>query len=186
MWCRRIWHAWVNGAGATSCATSVERTWCAITRHHPQPYALAIVTRDMQPRDDFPRSLIDVANGVDAAKLSRHLPILRRCVPADDRPLLLARAHRPGDRAAHLLLLTRRRLVVTAESRVLRRRRLHLNTNPLHLMDVLWTSEPSLGGLAFSATAVDGVREHFWVRTTDPDAAADALASVFRRVPIPV
>jgi hypothetical protein len=129
----------------------------------------------------FPRLLLDAATatGLDAATVNRHLPILSSCVPDDDSPALLARVDRTGDRACYLLLLTRRRFVVTAESRILRRRRLHLNADPRHLMDVLWTPEPALGGLALSATAVDGVRENFWVRTPDPDAAAAALTDVF-------
>jgi hypothetical protein len=118
--------------------------------------------------------------------VGRHLPILHRCVPADDHPTLIARVDRPGDRACYLLLLTAHRLVVTGESRILRRRRLHLSADPRHLMDVLWTPEPTLGGLALSLTAVDGVREHFWVRTNDPYRVATALATVFRRVLVSV
>ena len=119
--------------------------------------------------------------GADAATVARMLPILRSCVPSDDAPALLARVTRPGDRDTYLLLLTEHRLVVAAETRILRRQRLHLNADPHHLVDVLWTPEPTLGGIALSATAVDGVREHFWIRTADVAASADALAGVFRR-----
>jgi hypothetical protein len=118
--------------------------------------------------------------GADAATVTRLLPILRSCVPHDDAPVLLARASRSDDRASYLLLLTEHRLVVTAETRILRRQRLHLNADLRHLGDVLWTPEPALGGVALSATAMDGVREHFWIRTADVDASAEALASVFR------
>jgi hypothetical protein len=93
--------------------------------------------------------------------------------------VLLARASRPDDRTTYMLLLTARRLVVTGETRILRRQRLHLNTDPRHLADVLWTPEPTLGAVALSATAVDGVREHFWIRTTDVPAVAAALSDVF-------
>ena len=124
-----------------------------------------------------------VEAGVDVAMVGWHLPILNRCVPSDDVPILLAQANRPGDRTHYLLLLTRRRLVVTGESRILRRRRLHLNADPRHLLDVLWTAEPELGRVALSATAIDGVREHFWVRTSDPERVTAALASVFRPAP---
>jgi hypothetical protein len=118
--------------------------------------------------------------GTDPAAVHRLLPILRSCVPYDDAPLLLARANRPGDRASYLLLLTPHRLVVAAETRILRRQRLHLSADPGQLVDVLWTPEPALGAVALSATAMDGVREHFWIRTADVDAAAEALAYVFR------
>ena len=83
--------------------------------------------------------------GADPATVYRQLPILHSCVPNDDEPVLLARANRPGDRASYLLLLTTRRLVVTGETRILRRQRLHLNADPRHLSDVLWTPEPTLG-----------------------------------------
>jgi hypothetical protein len=133
---------------------------------------------------DFPRRLLDAAavTGLDAPTVNRHLPMLSSCIPDDDHPALFARVDRADDRACCLLLLTSRRLVVTAESRILRRRSLHLNADPRHLLDVLWTPEPTLGGLALAATAIDGVRENFWVRTLDPDAAAAALTEVFRPV----
>jgi hypothetical protein len=119
------------------------------------------------------------ATGADPAAVGRQLPILHSCVPDDDVPMLLARATRPGDNASYLLLLTERRLVVVGESRVLRRQRLHLNADRRHLVDVLWTPEPALGAVALSATAVDGVREHFWIRTADVAAATEALSEVF-------
>jgi hypothetical protein len=135
---------------------------------------------------NFSHAMLDVAaTSIDAATVGRHLPILRQCVPADDAPVLLARADRAGDRTCYLLLLTGRRLVITAESRVLRRRRLHLIADPRHLLDVLWTPEPGLGGVAFAATAIDGIREHFWIRATDPTIADEALSSVFRPALIP-
>ncbi len=118
--------------------------------------------------------------GADAATVCRQLPILNSCVGKDDEPVLLARATRPGDRASYLVLLTARRLVVTRETRLLRRLDLHLNADPRHLSDVIWTTEPSMGAIALSATAVDGVREHFWIRTAAVEASAAALHRVFR------
>ena len=136
----------------------------------------------MEPLDFPLQRLLSAAaiTGADAATVTRLLPILRSCVPHDDVPALLARASRPGDRASYLLLLTGHRLVVAAETRILRRQRLHLSADPRHLTDVLWTPEPALGAVTLSATAIDGVREHFWIRTADVDASADALAMVFR------
>jgi hypothetical protein len=145
----------------------------------------------MEPHD-FPRRLLrrllDSAarTGADQATVGRQLPMLHSCVPDDDTPVLVARASRPADRTSYLLLLTMRRLIVTGESRILRRQRLHLNANPRHLGDVLWTPEPRLGAIAFSATAVDGVREHFWIRTTDVESSAEALSVVFTLSPATV
>lgn len=121
--------------------------------------------------------------GVDAATVCRQLPILNSCMADDDELVLLARATRPGDRAGYLLLLTPRRLVVTRETRLLRRQHLHLNADPRHLLDVIWTPEPRMGAIALSATAVDGVREHFWIRTSTVEASAAALHRVFGREP---
>jgi hypothetical protein len=116
---------------------------------------------------------------VDAGTAQRHLTVLRHCVPPDDEAVLVARCLRSGSREFHLMVVTRRRLVVTAESRVLRRLRLHLNADPRHLSDVLWTPEPALNAVQLSATAIDGVREHFWLRTRVPQRAAQLLRSVF-------
>jgi hypothetical protein len=124
--------------------------------------------------------------GVLLPTISRHLPILRRCVGPRDGAVLVARCTRPqhplGGGRSHLLLLTPRRLVVTVESR-LRRLRLHLNSELHHLTNVTWTTEPALGGIHLSATAVDGVREHFWIKVVDRRLIArwDAsLHQVFR------
>jgi hypothetical protein len=117
--------------------------------------------------------------GADAATVCRQLPILNSCLSTDDEPVLLARATRPGDRASYLVLLTARRLVVTRETRVLRRQQLHLNADARHLSDVIWTPEPTMGAIALSATAIDGVREHFWIRTAAVESSAAALQQVF-------
>lgn len=121
--------------------------------------------------------------GADAATVCRQLPILNSCLPNDAEPMLVARATRPGDRASYLVLLTARRLVVTRETRLFRRQHLHLNADPRHLVDVIWTTEPRQGAIALSATAVDGVREHFWIRTAAVEASAAALHRVFGREP---
>jgi hypothetical protein len=122
--------------------------------------------------DVFSQTFLSAAAeaGVAIPLVSRHLPVLRRCVEADDTAVLVARCLRP-DRSLHgdfLLLLTCRRLVVTQESRVLRRLRLHLNTELRHLCNVTWTADPNLPGVELAATAVDGVRERFWIRTRRP------------------
>lgn len=99
----------------------------------------------------------------------RHLPVLRRCLGPRDRALFLApcsRSDHPLGRrgSGDLLLLTRHRLVVTSESRMLHRLRLHLNADLSQLTEVAWTPEPERGGVQLAATAVDGIREHFWIK----------------------
>jgi hypothetical protein len=139
----------------------------------------------MSERDQFSRTFLPAAAeaGVGLPAFSRHIPIFRRCVGQRDTPVFVARCRgadpRParadarrtgaGRRRNQVLLLTRQRLVVTAESGLLRRLRLHLNAELRHLADVTWTPEPALGGIRLAATAVDGVREHFWVEASGPD-----------------
>src|SRR4051794_39415850 len=88
--------------------------------------------------DVFYRTFLPAAAeaGVPLPAVSRHLPIVRRCVDADDTTVLVNRC--AGD---VLLVLTRRRLVVTRESRFLRRLRLHLNADLRHLSNVTWTPD---------------------------------------------
>lgn len=77
-----------------------------------------------------------------------------------------ARSDHPARRAGlrDLLLLTKHRLVVTSERGLLRRLRLHINIGLNQLTDVAWSAEPAHGGVQLAATAIDGVREHFWIR----------------------
>jgi hypothetical protein len=160
-------------------------------RQAPLPERGSLVTRDMELLDPFARTFLPAAAaaGVDITTVSRHISVLRRCVGAAAEPVLVARCSRL-DRTfgggLHLLVLTPQRLVVTVESRILRRLRLHLNTDVRHLSDVLWTPEPSLGGVQLSATAIDGVREHFWLRAADADRVGKLLQRVFRPVPVTV
>ena len=76
--------------------------------------------------------------------VSRHMPIFRRCVGSGDATILVTRCSRPdhpvgGD---YLMLLTHRRLVVTQQTRVLHRLRLHLNTELRELSNVTWSPDP--------------------------------------------
>ncbi|MFI5936226.1 hypothetical protein [Actinoplanes sp. NPDC051494] len=137
--------------------------------------------------DVFSRTFLPAAAeaGVTLPTVSRHLPIFRRCVDQDDATVLVTRCADP-DRprsGEFLLLLTSRRLVVTRETRVLRRLRLHLNANLRHLSDVTWSPDPMGSTVDIAATAVDGVRERFRVRVSEPDRVwrFDALfKQVFR------
>jgi hypothetical protein len=123
--------------------------------------------------DVFSRTFLPAAAeaGVTIATVSRHMPIFRRCVEADDSTILVTRCSRPDSPLAgdFLMLLTYRRLVVTQETRVLHRLRLHLNTHLRHLSNVTWSPDVRGSAVEMCATAVDGVRERFKMRLGDPD-----------------
>jgi hypothetical protein len=124
--------------------------------------------------DVFSRTFLPAAAeaGVAIPTVSRHMPIIRRCIEPDDATVLVARCLRPEAPLAgeFLLLLTHRRLVVTQETRVLHRLRLHLNANLRHLTNVNWNADLAHSALEVAATAVDGVRERFRMRLADSDA----------------
>ncbi|GAB7041216.1 MULTISPECIES: hypothetical protein [Catenuloplanes] len=137
--------------------------------------------------DVFSRTFLPAAAeaGVAVPTVSRHMPVFRRCVEADDTAVLVARCLRPDRplQGEFLLLLTQRRLVVTQETRVLRRLRLHLNAELRHLGNVNWNPDVQLSAVELAATAIDGVRERFWIRVGHPKQLwhLDALLSrVFR------
>jgi len=141
--------------------------------------------------DVFSRTFLPAAAeaGVAIPTVSRHLPVFRRCVAADDPTALVARCLRPESpmKGEYLLLLTYKRLVVTYESRVLHRLRLHLNSEIGHLGNVTWNPDPRLAAVELAATAVDGVRERFWIRVGQPKQVwhLDALLShVFKPRPV--
>lgn len=126
--------------------------------------------------DGFSKSLLPKAAvaGIPIATVNRHLPVMRSCVGTRDTALVIARCsrtHRPIGRTGptSLLLLTPHRLVITSESRMLRRLRLYLNVNLAHLADVSWTVENDGNAVQLAATAMDGIREHFWVELSGPD-----------------
>jgi hypothetical protein len=123
--------------------------------------------------DVFSRTFLPAAAeaGVAIATVSRHMPVFRRCVDPDDTTLLVTRCARPDDPMAgdFMMLLTHRRLVVTQETRVFHRLRLHLNANLRHLSDVTWNPDLRQSVVEIAATAVDGVRERFTMRLGDPE-----------------
>ena len=133
--------------------------------------------------DVFSRTFLPAAaeTGVATPTATRHLPILRSCVASGDATVLVARCSRPAQPAygEYLLLLTYRRLVVTQQSRLLHRLRLHLNTELRHLNNVIWNSDPRTSMVELAATAVDGVRERFLIRAGRPTQLwqLDALLS---------
>ena len=122
--------------------------------------------------DVFSRTFLPAAAeaGVTIPTVSRHIPILRRCVAPDDSAVLVGRCVSPehprsGD---FLLLLTYRRLVVTNETRVLHRPRLHLDADLQDLRNVTWRTDLHGPAVELAATAVDGRRERLRIRLTEP------------------
>lgn len=123
--------------------------------------------------DVFSRTFLPVAvvwAGVAIPTVSRHLPVLRRCVEAGDSPVLLTRCSRPEGlaRGDYLLLLTHRRLVVIRQTSLLHRVRLHLNMELRHLGDVTWHTDARRTAVELAATVIDGVRERFLIRAAGP------------------
>jgi hypothetical protein len=133
--------------------------------------------------DVFSRTFLPAAAeaGVTLPTVSRHMPIFRRCVESGDTTVLVTHCTRP-DRPVqreYLLLLTCQRLVVTQQTRMLHRLRLHLNAELRHLSNVLWNPDPRLAAVELAATAIDGVRERFLIRVGNPKQVwhVDALLS---------
>jgi len=141
--------------------------------------------------DVFSRTFLPAAAeaGVAIATVSRHMPIFRRCVEPDDATVLVSRCQRPDAPMAgeYLLLLTYRRLVVTQETKVFHRLRLHLNTDLRHLSNVSWSPDVARPAVEVAATAVDGVRERFRLRLGEPETVwhFDALLEHVFRAPRP-
>jgi hypothetical protein len=121
--------------------------------------------------DLFARTFLLAATdaGLDMPTINRHLPVFRRCLGGDSILLVsrCTRADRPLS-GEHLLVLSRNRLVVTHETRLVHKLRLHLDA-PLHeLADVRWTPDPMLTSVELSATAIDGIRERFTLKVRHP------------------
>ena len=141
--------------------------------------------------DVFSRTFLPAAAeaGVAIPTVSRHMPVFRRCVEPDDTTVLVSRCYRPDTPLAgeYMLLLTYRRLVVTQETKVFHRLRLHLNANLRHLSNVTWTPDHVRSSVELAATAVDGVRERFRLRLAEPDAVwhCDSLLEHVFRAPRP-
>jgi hypothetical protein len=121
--------------------------------------------------DVFARTFLPATSeaGLPIPVVSRHMPVLRRCVAPEETAVLVARCQRPGlpMAGAFLLLLTNRNLVVSREGRLLHRVQLHLAAALRDLSQVVWTPDDR-SGIEFAATAADGVRERFWLPARDP------------------
>ncbi|GAA3746354.1 hypothetical protein ACIBP4_00245 [Micromonospora maritima] len=122
--------------------------------------------------DVFSRTFLPAAaeTGLATQTVTRHMPVFRRCVGSGDATILVTRCSRPDHPVGgeYLMLLTHRRLVVTRQTRVLHRLRLHLNTELRELSNVTWSPDPRAHSLELAATAIDGVRERFLIRTHHP------------------
>ncbi|MET7747971.1 hypothetical protein [Micromonospora sp. NPDC005367] len=122
--------------------------------------------------DVFSRTFLPAAAeaGLAVQTVSRHMPVFRRCVGSGDATILVTRCSRPERPAGgeYLLLLTHRRLVVTQQTRVLHRLRLHLNTELRELSNVTWSPDSRTHSIELAATAIDGIRERFLIRNHDP------------------
>jgi hypothetical protein len=125
--------------------------------------------------DLFARTFLPAAAdaGLPMPTIGRHLALFRRCVGATNAVLAVGRCLRADRPLAgqHLLVLSRDRLVVTHESRVVHRIRLHLNAPVEELSGISWR-RATRGSLEFAATAIDGVRERFLIQARHPLAVA--------------
>ena len=140
--------------------------------------------------DPFSRTFLPSAAEaqIPLATVNRHANVLRRCAGTRDSVTVVApcfRSNQPLGRGRpnNLLMLTQHRLVVTTESPILRRLRLYLNAGLHQLADVTWTAEPERNAVQLALTAVDGVREHFWIRMATQQQVwrlDDALSAAFR------
>jgi hypothetical protein len=135
----------------------------------------------------FARTFLPAAAdaGLSMPTISRHIVIFRRCIGATNPVLAVARCVRADRPLAgpHLLVLSPHRLVVTHESRVVHRIRLHLDAPLDELSAISWTPDPRRGALEFVATAIDGARERFWIQARHPRSTAvleATLGRVFR------
>ncbi|GAA1748192.1 hypothetical protein [Luedemannella helvata] len=136
--------------------------------------------------DEFSRTFLPLVTqaGVPTQVVDRNLPVLRRHVAGTDTAVMVAQCVRPEKPAAgpHLFVLTRTQLVVTYESRLWRRPRLHLRSRIEDLEAVTWRADPAGASVDVAVTCATG-RQRFWIRTLYPrqlwrfDAA---LEKVFR------
>jgi hypothetical protein len=81
------------------------------------------------------------------------------------------------------MLLTRERLVVTTETRMLHRPRLHLDAAITDLRNVVWEPDARLTSVELTVTAPDGLRERFLIKVRKPGSVwhlEAAFGYVFR------
>ena len=140
-----------------------------------------------QNMDRFSRTLLSAAaeSGLATITLSRHVPSFRRSIHCDDEVVILAHCLRPDGQLSggHLLLLTRRHVIVTKQSRVLNRIKVEVDSGLADLDDVRWSADPNIPGVEVAFNA-GGTRQRFWIDAQHGKQVwrLDALlAKVFRR-----
>jgi hypothetical protein len=120
--------------------------------------------------DVFSRTFLPATSqaGLPIPLVSRHMPVLRHCVAPEETTMLVARGQRPGlpTAGSFMILLTNRNLVISRESRLLRRVQLHLAAPLRDLSDVVWTRQER-SGIELAATAADGFRERLFLPIRD-------------------
>ncbi|MQA24769.1 MAG: hypothetical protein GEU94_04715 [Micromonosporaceae bacterium] len=97
--------------------------------------------------------------------VSRHAPVLRRNVPDRDPVLIVARcvrAERPWQ-GEFILMITRERLVITQETRMLSRIRPHLDAPIGSLANVAWSADPRRSAMELAFT-IDTGRHRFIIQ----------------------
>ena len=134
--------------------------------------------------DRFGFSLLPAATraGLDTTTISRHVPLFRRDIARGDVTVLVAQCTAPnklipGDL---VLLLTRKRMVVTRRTRLLDRARPHLSAALRDLSDVAWQPRRRLGVIDLTF-ALEERPHHLWVRSPY-SGELEALIEVFHRV----
>ena len=142
--------------------------------------------------DRFSKTLLAAAaeSGMATITLSRHVPSLRRTLRGDDEVIMLTHCLRPDGQLSgdHLMLLTKNRMVVTKQSRVLGRVRLDVDAGLAELDDVRWSADPALPGVELAFTANDN-RHRFCIDAQHGKQVwrVDAVfARLFRRPSVPV
>jgi hypothetical protein len=145
--------------------------------------------------DAFSRTYLPAAAEaqIPLATANRHAAVLRRCAGTRDSVTVVAPCSQANRRlgrfrTSSMVMITTRRLVITTQSPILRRLHLHLNAELSQLADVTWTADPDGTVMHLALTAMDGIREHFWLRLGSADQLQclnEALTRVFRRAPVP-
>jgi hypothetical protein len=140
----------------------------------------------MNVLDVFSRTFLPLAAqaGIPIPVLSRHMPVFRRYVDPDEPTMLVsrcARAERPMGRR-YIVMLTKRHLVVTRETPLLRRPKVYLEADVSTLEGVTWTTDLAGAAVDF-AVSTAAKRERFSIRALYPRQMwrlEAALGQVFR------